>query len=216
MSDRRNPHKLDAPRGGDTRQALIAAGRLVFARRGFDGASVREITREAGANLGAITYHFGSKRALYEAVLTTGLSPVVERVAEVAGGLGSAIERLGGVVEVFFEYMGANPDLPRLLLQEVAAGKQPPAAVVGILQRNAGLVVGIVREGQEDGTLRQADPLLCALSIVSQPIYMTVVAPLLRKVGGIDLTDPDTRRRTATHVKEFVRQGLSASEEASE
>jgi len=216
MSERRDRREAEGPRRGDTRDALVASGRLVFARRGFDGASVREITREAGANLGAITYHFGSKRGLYEAVLTTGLSPVVERVAAVASGPGAPIHRLGQVVEVFFEYMGANPDLPRLLLQEVAAGKPPPAAVLAILLRNAGLVVGIVTEGQEDGTIRRAHPLLCALSILSQPIYMTVVSPILKQIGGIDLADPDTRHVASEHVKDFIRCGLSVSEEASE
>jgi AcrR family transcriptional regulator len=188
----------------------------VFATRGFDGASVRDITRDAGASLGAITYHFGSKRALYEAVLASGLTPVVDRVEQVAHGPGTPIERLAAVVDVFFEFMGANPDLPRFLLQEVAAGKRPPEAVVAILQRNAGYLTGIVAEGFEDGSLRQGHRLFTALSVIAQPIYMTVIAPLLREVAGIDLSDPATRRAAAEHVKRFVRNGLAVREEASE
>ena len=53
----------------DTPAALIHAARPIFATHGFDGASVRAITTAAGANLGAITYHFGSKRDLYLACL---------------------------------------------------------------------------------------------------------------------------------------------------
>jgi AcrR family transcriptional regulator len=203
-------------RGAETRAALIASGRRVFATKGFDGASVRGITREAGANLGAITYHFGSKRALYEAVLTSGLTPVVERVGEVASGPGTPLDRLAGIVDVFFAFMGANPDLPRLLLQEVAAGKRPPRAVVAILQRNAAYLAGVVTEGFRDGSVRPGHPLLTALSVIAQPIYMTVIAPLLRDVGGIDLSDPATRRVAADHVKRFVRTGLAVRQEASE
>jgi len=59
----------DADPGAATRAALMVAARTVFARNGFDGASVRMITAEADVNLGAVTYHFGSKRGLYEAVL---------------------------------------------------------------------------------------------------------------------------------------------------
>ena len=201
-------------RGGETREALLRAGRRVFARRGFDGASVRDITRQAGANLGAITYHFGSKRGLYEEVLRAGLTPMVERVAAVAAGPGSALERLEEVVDVFFEHLGANADLPRLLLQEVAAGKQPPAAVLAILQRNAAAVVRIVRDGWEEGTIRRGHPVLTALSVVSQPMYMTIMGPLLKDVVGLDLSDPETRRAAAEHVKAFVAGGLGAREEA--
>ena len=225
MNDLRGDTERTAPadaataeggRGAETRAALIAAGRRVFATRGFDGSSVRDITREADANLGAITYHFGSKRALYEAVLTAGLTPVVERVGQVASGPGTPLDRLAGVVDVFFAHMGANPDLPRLLLQEVAAGKRPPRAVVSILQRNAAYLVGIVTEGFRDGSIRQGHPLFTALSVIAQPIYMTVIAPMLREVGGIDLSDPVTRRAAADHVKRFVRTGLAVREEASE
>ena len=49
----------------EIRERLIEAARQQFARVGFDAASVRDITARAHANLGAITYHFGSKEALY-------------------------------------------------------------------------------------------------------------------------------------------------------
>ena len=53
------------------RKELDAAGRLLdaaerlFGRHGYDGVGVRKLTKEARVNLGAVTYHFGSKEALY-------------------------------------------------------------------------------------------------------------------------------------------------------
>ncbi|MBZ6075451.1 TetR/AcrR family transcriptional regulator [Microvirga puerhi] len=52
-----------------TRQALLDAAIAVFSEKGYEGASVREITREAHANQAAITYHFGGKEGLYREVL---------------------------------------------------------------------------------------------------------------------------------------------------
>ena len=52
-----------------TRQALLDHATDVFAENGFDGASVRQITRRATVNLAAINYHFGGKEALYREVL---------------------------------------------------------------------------------------------------------------------------------------------------
>ena len=51
-----------------TRERLLDAAERLFASRGFPGASVREITEAAGANLGAVNYHFRSKAGLYAEV----------------------------------------------------------------------------------------------------------------------------------------------------
>lgn len=57
-----------ATRGDGTRRRLLAAGLRLFATHGYEGVSTRALAAEAGANLAAINYHFGGKRALYLAV----------------------------------------------------------------------------------------------------------------------------------------------------
>lgn len=47
-----------------TRARLLASAREVFSQHGFQGATVREICRRAGANVAAVNYHFGSKDGL--------------------------------------------------------------------------------------------------------------------------------------------------------
>ncbi len=47
-----------------TRDSLIAAGIRLFGRQGFAATSVRQLANEAGANIAAITYHFGGKEGL--------------------------------------------------------------------------------------------------------------------------------------------------------
>lgn len=194
--------------GAETRADLLAAGRKLFARRGFDGASVRAITRAAGANLGAVTYHFGSKRALYSAVLEQGLCPIAERVREAASSDGSGLDRMLSVVEAYFDYFQENPDLPHLLLQEVAAGKKPPAIVVDIVRGLKETIAGLHQEGVADGSVRPGHPALSAISVISQPIYIALVAPLLRAVGPFDLSDPESRQLALDHILDFVRAGL--------
>lgn len=194
--------------GAATRADLLAAGRKLFARRGFDGASVRAITRAAGTNLGAVTYHFGTKRALYSAVLEQGLRPIAERVQEAARSEGSGLDRMLRVVEAYFDHFQENPDLPHLLLQEVAAGKKPPAIVVEIVRGVKETIAGLHQEGVADGSVRPGHPVLSALSVISQPIYIALVAPLLRAVGPFDLSEPKSRQMALDHILDFVRAGL--------
>lgn len=53
----------------DARERLLAAGLKFFARKGYDGATVREICDEATSNIAAINYYFGDKQGFYAAVM---------------------------------------------------------------------------------------------------------------------------------------------------
>jgi len=53
----------------NTKDALLASAIEVFADKGFDAATVRDICGKAKANVAAVNYHFGGKEALYVAVL---------------------------------------------------------------------------------------------------------------------------------------------------
>ena len=200
---------VPSPSGDGTRAALLEAGKELFVSKGFDGASVRAITERAGANLGAVTYHFGSKRALYHAVLKQELTPLADRVVKASEIAGSAADRMAAIVEAYFEHFRGHPDLPRLMLQEIAAGKEPPPVVSETLRRVMGTLVRLQQEGLRDGTVRPGHPVLTALSVVAQPIYMTLVAPLLKAFAGVDLGADETRARVVEHATAFVRAGLA-------
>ncbi len=197
-----------------TRTDLLEAARHVFARNGFDGASVRAITAEAGANLGAVTYHFGSKRALYDAMLEEGFRPLVQRVRRAVDGEGSALDRMVAVAEAYFEHLADHGDLPHLLLQEVAAGREPPDPAKRVILEVRRLLVKLHEEGQIDGSIRSGDPTFTALSVISQPTYLTLIAPALRALTRVDLDDHTTRDEVTRHVAGFVRRGLAPDTEA--
>src|SRR6187402_2660623 len=59
-----------------TRVALLDAAERLFSQNGIEGTSVREIIREAGTNLGAINYHFGTKDRLALEVFARRIEPV--------------------------------------------------------------------------------------------------------------------------------------------
>ncbi|WP_406472633.1 TetR family transcriptional regulator [Streptomyces sp. NBC_01615] len=59
--------------GQRTRDSLLAAALELLAQRGRDGVTLREITESAGANVAAVSYHFGSLRALCDAAIEHAL-----------------------------------------------------------------------------------------------------------------------------------------------
>ncbi len=57
-------------RGRPTSERILDAAEKLFARRGFYGVSVRDITQDAGVDVALVNYHFGSKQELLDRVLT--------------------------------------------------------------------------------------------------------------------------------------------------
>lgn len=78
----------------DTRLALIRAAETLFASKGHDAVSLREVSVVAGqSNNSAVLYHFGSREALIDAVLERHSAPIQQRyVAQL-----EALERHGGL-----------------------------------------------------------------------------------------------------------------------
>ena len=62
----------------DTKKCILDAAERLFAREGFHSTSLRMLTREAGVNLAAVNYHFGSKEELIKAVIERRLLPLNE------------------------------------------------------------------------------------------------------------------------------------------
>jgi AcrR family transcriptional regulator len=70
------------PRASATSARILDAAESLFMEHGFEATGLRTITTAAGVNLAAANYHFGSKEALFEAVLIRRLDPMNEaRVA---------------------------------------------------------------------------------------------------------------------------------------
>ncbi|MFK2905101.1 TetR family transcriptional regulator [Dyella ginsengisoli] len=79
-----------------TKERILAAAEALFAQRGFDGASLRQLTASAGVNLAAVNYHFGSKEKLVEQVFKRRLDALnqhrLAELAKVAGQPGTTLE----------------------------------------------------------------------------------------------------------------------------
>lgn len=196
-----------------TAETLIDVARGMFAQHGYDGTSVRAITAAAGTNLGAITYHFGSKRELYDRVVASVVTPLADRIEAVVRGGGSVLERAESAVRAHFGHLAENPDMPRLMMQELVLGGVPSAKVGSAVSRVHGALQGLVREGQATGAVRRGDAAVLAIFIMSIPIHLAIVQGPLRTFIGIDVRGGAVRERAIEHAARFVRAGLSAEAE---
>jgi len=88
----------------DTRDALLDAAEELFAEHGIEGASLRAVTRRAGANVAAVHYYFGSKEGLVQEVFARRLAPLAnERLARLDACGPPSEETLECILRAFVE-----------------------------------------------------------------------------------------------------------------
>lgn len=89
----------------DTRTRILDAAESVFAERGYDGTSIREIVRAAGVNVAAVHYHFGSKESVLRGLTDRVAQPISARRAELLEATKAAAQPgqpdLASLVEAF-------------------------------------------------------------------------------------------------------------------
>ncbi len=115
----------------DTRRArVLDAARRVFAERGLDGASVREIAREAGYTAGALYSYFDSKEAIYAALLAESLDRLNAAVQGVRVARAQPARALAARALAWFGFYAQNPrdlDLGFYLVKGLAPRGLSPA-----------------------------------------------------------------------------------------
>ena len=137
------------PGGEDTRAALLAAARLEFAERGYEGATVRRIAERAGVDAAMVNHWFGGKEALFAASIDLPISPAQIREQVVPGDP----EQLGArIVERFLTIWDATGGGPLAALIQSVAGHEAAARMLREFIKNVMVVpvVSVVAPDQPD------------------------------------------------------------------
>ena len=91
------------------KEEILSAARSVFAKKGFEKASISEIAKEADFSVGTLYNFFESKKALFDALLNSQVVTIAEQLEEIHNKYENPIERilqqLDGVVKLFIEKM---------------------------------------------------------------------------------------------------------------
>jgi AcrR family transcriptional regulator len=169
-----------------TRQRLLAAASELFAERGFDGTTTRDIGERAGADPALIARYFGSKAALYLAALRSDDAPRdlldPERLADLMSRVGNqgpgpvlraAVQRHDdGALQVAAQTALGERLVAPLRARLTAAGVDRPdlraelavAAFTGIALGRAAGALPALRDASHDDVLALTAELLAAIS----------------------------------------------------
>ena len=161
MASRRAAVQHEMPEGADARVRILAAGRAAFAAYGFDGTTLREVADRAGVQHQLIVYHFGTKLALWKAVVSdicaenkTWLVEIERKASHV--GAAAALSEL---VSTFVRFTARRPELHRMLTFESGGNNERLQWWIDAHVRDFhALSTRLIREAQTSGEARAGHP----------------------------------------------------------
>ena len=164
----------------ETRQLILRAARRLFAQKGMEESTIRDIAREAGVSPASVVVHFKSKTALLEEALNRDIETALsELVASMPEDL-ELLDRLMHLAKGFFRLYDQNRKLYRALIRYTIlepAGETPNIANVSELYLR--FLSGLVEAGQARGIIKpEVDASVAAASFFS--LYLGALIMLFR------------------------------------
>ena len=170
-------------------QAILEAAEREFIAKGFAGARTTSIAEAAGVTHAMLHYYFRTKEQLFERILDEKMRLMGESVLAAFGQPGLPLaERLRDGIERHFDFIMANPDMPRFIVNEVFSRPERYETMQARIREIAGvLMCDIQREldaSADRGETERIDVRMLLLDIISRRAENTEV--ILRRLKKCD------------------------------
>ena len=179
------------------RKEILLAAEKLFAAKGFFPTTMNDIAQEAQFGTGTLYKYFKSKEDLYFTLIDEKTSEINDPVKAELSKKMSAIERIGKILRIQFEFIERNRDFFRIYVSERGRfewtvkddlGKGLHEKMVAYIQ----LLAQVMKQGIKDRTFKPNDPMDLAhalVGIVNSFVFEWLIAPrpypLLSKVDTV-------------------------------
>ncbi len=198
------------PRGERTAERILDVAEELFAERGFEGTTLRDVATRVGLRIPSLYNHFPSKASLYAAVLQRGIGPVLETLAEFVDTGSAAYHDSRQVVARVMQVLARHPHLARLVQHETLSGGR---RLTPILRGWIGPTLARAREIVEAGPAarhwRPEEIPLLVLAMYHVVVGYFTIAPLYAEIDGEDLLSDAALARQTRFVSEVAARLFS-------
>jgi len=198
----------------DKREHILVAAEDLFAEKGFDGTSVRDIAQQAGVNLAMISYYFGSKEKLLESLIEFRAGYVYGILEELnKDETLNPWDKIDRLVDFYVDRILNNLRFHNIMYQESSTRSEDiRIRTKAIKIRNLEQIAKIITDGQQKGLFRQVDiamtvgTIMGTISYYTQSKYYSCTILALSE----DVNDEQYRLRLAPRLKAHLKQLLRA------
>ena len=201
----------------DTRAALLETAEKLFLAHGYEGVSIRQITRACNTNVASVNYHFKDKTSLFREALTLRLDQITGDKLDLLQELNKKTPRatleevLRAYIHSFFDSHMSSPDSDRLM--QIIYREMGPDAITGDLVATR-LIVPINQAFKK--SIMQACPHLdenhasfCVSSITGQILHFIRSREILRRMRNPEQNQTFIED-VIDHITQFSLRGLGS------
>ena len=155
------------PRVSASKQQLILRhAAQVFCEKGYEGASIRDISRSSGISLAGIYYYIKSKQELLYLIQLYTFKTIVARLEKRLRGVNAPADRLRALVQNHLDYFLRHPvEMKVLTHEDEALEGEYRKEVLEVKRRYYSIALGIFEDMRRSGLVRRINPRVAVLSL---------------------------------------------------
>ncbi|CAA9198842.1 hypothetical protein FLACOL7796_02407 [Flavobacterium collinsii] len=141
----------------DKKIQILEVAEKLFSEKGFEGTSIRDISKHAKINIAMVSYYFGSKERLLEALIIYKTSDLKLKLENLLQENLEPVEKVNKLIEIYIQRISCNKGIFRVLHFEINAKKREKSfiAFTELKKGNLKSVESIIKQGQEKGVFRK-------------------------------------------------------------
>jgi AcrR family transcriptional regulator len=197
---------------------IIETSQRLFSLKGFDGTSVRDIAEEAGINVAMISYYFGSKEKLMEAIFEVKIGRVQMRVEELLNDTSiTPLQKVNTLIDEHIERVMQSQQFYRIMICEQVSNTNTAIMqkVKQLKVRNAELITELIKDGQKKGDFKKkVDVVLMVNTLVGTVWHSITGKEHFREFTNSQaLTDEEyenqLKKKLSIHIKTLFKAILT-------
>lgn len=198
------------------RELLLEKAEALFAEHGFEGTSIRTLAKEADVNVAMVSYYFGSKEKLFEALVEYRASYLRDKLKSLNEQVTDPVRRLEELVKAYVSRFLSQPRFHRILYREVSLNQRPALqhGVAEVLMKNINEFRRILTDGIEQGVFREVDVDLTIVTFIGTISQLITTSPQMhqrmlgRKIGEELTGEHPLHDRIVDHLNSLVQHYL--------
>ncbi len=169
----------------DTEVLILQAAEKEFLDKGYAGAKTTDIAEAAGVTHAMFHYYFRTKDKLFEKIVTDKIDKLGEILLGAVGNPDLPLkERISDGIERHFDFLVANPGLPRFIINELAVHPDRIIPIRSKLLETADEVLASVQKELDTLPGVSTTALMLLADIISLNVFPFVAEPMLKTVAG--------------------------------
>lgn len=204
---------MSEEKGLSTEELILKAAEKEFLQKGFAGARTTAIAEAAGVTHAMLHYYFRTKDKLFEKILNAKITLIRDMMLGSIGDVKKPLfEKIRDTVEQHLDFIAANPDLPRFMVNEVFYHPERIDYILSVMKTHAPLVVANLQREIDDmarrGECRLVNAAMLLLDIVSLNLFSFLAAPMVDVMIGDLRADPKAflEARKKENVETILRK----------